>query len=385
MRNVFLKTKNQRDFENKGYSTMPMLSSQEVDLVLSELQLMKPDDNFNPERASEQPSYHITDFDQNLEYKIKAKRLISSILEPHLNNIFDDYKIVTTNFIIKPPGKGKFTLHHDWTCILDTNNYTSLSLWCPLVDTNEENGTLKVVEGSHKIVPDIATSTVSYYCKNIENTVIEKYGMPICLKAGECIVFDHSLLHFSDDNHSSHPRYVMQAILVPREITPVFYYFDVNEPNKGFEVFETEPNFFIWQDFFQRPSNLRSLGFIENRNRFLTEEEFIEKMKNGRQIREEKYFKPALSQELGTNGKFLSFFNLLRGNDWWFYKISPLLAIVYAEIILQGTSPQRAIITPLILLVSMFFVAAYGFKSTFGSIKEGKQTGKNNDSLPKNS
>ncbi|QLE44447.1 tetratricopeptide repeat protein [Nostoc sp. C052] len=278
MRNVFLKAENQREFKTKGYSTMPMLSSQEVNLVLSELQLMKPDNNFNAESSSEQPSYHLTDFDSNIQYKIKAKQLITSILEPRLKNIFDNYKIITTNFIIKPPGKGKFPVHQDWTFVLDRKNYTSLTLWCPLVDTNEDNGTLQVVEGSHEIVPDIVTSTVDFYCKNFEDAIVEKYGKVICLKAGECLVFDHSLLHFSDENHTDQPRYVMQAILVPSEIDPVFYYFDVNEPKKGFEVFQTEPDFFVFQDFFKRPSNLKSLGFIENQNRLLTEEEFIEKM-----------------------------------------------------------------------------------------------------------
>lgn len=414
MRNVFLNAENQRDFENKGYSTMPMLSSQEVNLVLSELQLMKPDDNFNPESSSEQPSYHLTDFDGNIEYKIKAKKLISRIIEPHLKNIFDNYKIITTNFIIKPPGKGKFIVHQDWTFVVDTKNYTSLTFWCPLVDTNEENGTLQIVEGSHKIVPDIATSTVDFYCKNFENAIVEKYGTPIYLNAGECLVFDHSILHFSDDNHSSKPRYVMQAILVPSEIEPVFYYFDVNEPEKGFEVFQTKPDFFLFQDFLKRPSNLKSLGFIENRNRLLTEEEFIEKMKKKSHIGkggsrslvsvnielfedEDEFYdryiagqKPEGVKSLGTfdyevdpltpeqlvefmsepqpkvdkctgiREKLLLFFNLLRGSDWWFYKIPPLLAIAYAEILLQATPPQQSIATLLTLLASMFFVAAYG-------------------------
>ncbi|RCJ32535.1 hypothetical protein A6769_27780 [Nostoc punctiforme NIES-2108] len=379
MRNVLIKAENQGEFEAKGYSTMPMLSSQEVNLVLAELQLMKPDDNFNPESSSEQSSYHLTDFDGNIDYKIKAKKLISSILEPHLKKIFDNYKIITTNFIIKPPGKGKFPVHQDWTFVLDTKNYTSLTLWCPLIDTNEENGTLKVVEGSHKIVLDIVTSTVDFYCKKIENAIVEKYGKPICLKAGECLLFDHSLLHFSDDNHSTQPRYVMQAILVPSEIEPVFYYFDVNKPEEGFEVFQTEPDFFIFQDFLKRPSNLKSLGFIKNQNKLLTEEEFIEKMKNRLH-----------SEEAGSSSlisvkpkRFLSVFNLLRGNDWWFYKIPPLLAIAYAEILIQDTPPQQSIITLLALLVSIFFVSAYGHVvNDIFDIEVDSQAGKHNRMAP---
>ncbi|MGB6295605.1 MAG: UbiA family prenyltransferase, partial [Rivularia sp. (in: cyanobacteria)] len=66
------------------------------------------------------------------------------------------------------------------------------------------------------------------------------------------------------------------------------------------------------------------------------------------------------NKEGGIKEKFFSFFNLLRGNDWWFYKIPPLLAIAYAEILIQDTPPQQSIVTLLSLLISMFFVAAYG-------------------------
>lgn len=69
---------------------------------------------------------------------------------------------------------------------------------------------------------------------------------------------------------------------------------------------------------------------------------------------------PKVDKSTGIRERFLSFFNLLRGSDWWFYKIPPLLAIAYAEILLQATPPQQSIVTLLTLLASMFFVAAYG-------------------------
>jgi ectoine hydroxylase-related dioxygenase (phytanoyl-CoA dioxygenase family)/4-hydroxybenzoate polyprenyltransferase len=55
-----------------------------------------------------------------------------------------------------------------------------------------------------------------------------------------------------------------------------------------------------------------------------------------------------------------SLFNLLRGQDWWFYKIPPLLAIAYATILTQDIPPHPSFTTLLALTVSMFFVAAYG-------------------------
>ncbi len=64
--------------------------------------------------------------------------------------------------------------------------------------------------------------------------------------------------------------------------------------------------------------------------------------------------------EVKSVGLFSSFFQLVRGANWWLYKIPPLLAIAYATILLQATPPQTAIVTLLALLISMFFVAAYG-------------------------
>ncbi|MBW4696273.1 MAG: phytanoyl-CoA dioxygenase family protein [Lyngbya sp. HA4199-MV5] len=279
MRNVFLSAALQQEFERNGYIIMPLLSAEEVSFVLSELQLMKPDNNFNPDRPPNQPSYHLTDADTNVEYKRTAKNFIANVLASHLERIFDHYKIIGANFIIKPPGKGRFYVHHDWTFVSDPENYTSLTLWCPLVDTDESNGTLQVVEGSHRISSNIATSNVAFYCKNIEAEIVEKYSKPLCLQAGKCIVFDQGLLHHSDLNSATQPRYVMQAIVAPAEIDPVFYYFDQNAPEKGFEIFQMEPDFFIVQNGSHKPINSKSLGLIENRNKFLTEAEFIEKMR----------------------------------------------------------------------------------------------------------
>ncbi|HIK19192.1 MAG TPA: phytanoyl-CoA dioxygenase family protein [Leptolyngbyaceae cyanobacterium M33_DOE_097] len=275
MRNVFRETKLQQEFERKGYVILPLLSSDQVNLVLSELKLMKPDDNFNPDRP---PGHHLTDSDTNIEYKRVAKNFIARVLSPYIEKIFNSYKIIGANFIIKPPGKGGFPVHHDWTFVADPANYTSLTIWCALVDTDENNGTLQVVEGSHNLVSDIATSTVDFYCKNIESIVAEKYSKPLHVKAGECVIFDQGLLHHSDINRTSQPRIVMQAIVIPAEIDPVFYYFDRTAPEKGFEIFQMEPDFFIYQDRSQKPVNLKSLGFRENRNKLLTEEEFLEKM-----------------------------------------------------------------------------------------------------------
>jgi len=47
-------------------------------------------------------------------------------------------------------------------------NDTSITVWCPLVDADERNGSLHVVEGSHKIVPDVSGPWGNPFFRNFE-------------------------------------------------------------------------------------------------------------------------------------------------------------------------------------------------------------------------
>ncbi|XZO04188.1 MAG: tetratricopeptide repeat protein [Microcoleus sp.] len=101
----------------------------------------------------------------------------------------------------------------------------------------------------------------------------------------------------------------------------------------------------------QKPEDVKSIGVFDREVNPLTPEQLVKFMSEPQ---------PKVDKGTGIRERFLSFFNLLRGSDWWFYKIPPLLAIAYAEILLQATPPQQSIVTLLTLLASMFFVAAYG-------------------------
>lgn len=289
MRTIFNNAVQQALFIEKGYVTMPLLSEQEVDFVWKELEALRPNDGFAPkDRRSD---YHCTFLDTNEDYKRKANQLIANVFNPHLQKILNNFRILSGNFYVKPPGKGRFEIHQNWMHVDDTK-HTTLTVWCPLLDVDRKNGTLEIVEGSHKIVPDIATVNVDYYFKDFEDALLEKYLQPIRLKAGECIIFDDSLIHYSGQNNSDQPRYAIQIETIPAEMQPVIYHFDQEHPEKGFEVFEVDFEFFIKGNVFtmrDRPGMLKSRGFVPNRNRLLTETEFSDKLKNGKVIRESIY------------------------------------------------------------------------------------------------
>lgn len=286
MRKIFNQEEQQAQFIEKGYVTMPLLSAQEVAFIWQELDAMRPNDGFAPQ--DRRSDYHCTFLDTNEDYKRQANQLIAEIFNPYIEKILNNFKILSGNFYVKPPGKGRFEIHQNWMHV-DDIKHTTLTIWCPLLDVDRINGTLEIVEGSHKIVPDVATVNVDYYFKNFENALLEKYLRPVPLKAGECIIFDDSLIHYSGQNNSDKPRYAIQIEVIPAEMQPVIYHFDKANPEKGFEVFEVDFSFFIKGNIHtmrDRPFMLKSRGFVPNHNRLLTESEFVEKMNKGHETRQ---------------------------------------------------------------------------------------------------
>lgn len=78
--------------------------------------------------------------------------------------------------------------------------------------------------------------------------------------------------------------------------------------------------------------------------------------------KKQKYIlKVKVIDEIKFKGLFLSFLKIIRGSDWWLYKIPPLLAVAYAEILLIHLPPIQSILTVVTFLLSISSIAAYGY------------------------
>ena len=287
---IFQSVTDEAQYIKEGYVKKRLFTSQQVTEILQQLLALKPDDNFAPQRAGSS-NYHCTFLDTNAEYKRAANALFKYYFNPLINELFYDYQLWNANLYVKPPGAGKFEIHQNWTHVVD-EKYTTFTIWCPLVDTTAENGTICLVKGSHKIVPDIATMDVPYYFHDFEKELVEKYLEPMACEAGECLIFEDGLIHFSDINKTGAPRYALQVLIGPKSIRPVYFYFDKNNPEKGFEVFEIDESFFLnssYLTFKNRPSAHKSIGFIPNNNKLITEEKFIEALEKGDERRKRIY------------------------------------------------------------------------------------------------
>ncbi len=291
MRPIFKDTNQQAFFEEKGYVAVDLLDDAQLTAIKKALDDMRPNDGFTPKGRSS--DYHCTFLDTNLEYKEAVYELIHKYFQPLLDKYVHDFTILNGNFYVKPAGSGTFEIHQNWHHNPRPQD-TTLTIWCPLLDVTRENGTLEVVPGSHKIVPDVATVNVPYYFKNFEQALLDKYLEPIPLKAGQGLIFDDSLIHYSSQNETREPRTAIQIETHPVDMQPVYYHLDREDPGPDFEVFAVTRDFFLngnIHNMTQRPEGLTSLGFQPNENALLSEEEFLEKMAAGPATRAELYAK----------------------------------------------------------------------------------------------
>lgn len=291
MRQIFLDETHQKFFLSSGYLAMPMLCKAEVESLLEEVGKLRPHDGFAPLSPNGVDiTYHCSFLDSNRDYKAKVHQLITAFFEPHISRVLKDFHILNCNFYVKAPHSGEFVVHQNWPAIADIND-TTVTVWCPLVNVVESNGALQVVPGSHKLVPHIEGPGAPPFFDSFRQEMIEKYLEPIPMTAGDALIFDDSLIHWSARNDSDEPRIAIQILCVPNNAQAVYFYADPEHP-KRFELFQVDSRFYIesgYSDLLKKQPHWKSLGFVENRNRMLTEQEFKELLQNGDEIRRRLY------------------------------------------------------------------------------------------------
>ncbi len=288
---MFTDDKLEQAFWADGYVKVPLLSEDELADLTSGFTRLAPFDGFDP-RTLDNPrcGYHCTFLDPDHSYRRASDQLIRDVFAERLAEVVPGYRIFTSNIYVKPPGTGRFEIHQNWPT-LASMEVPTVTAWIPLQDTGFRNGTMRLAVGGHCVFPDIAAASSDRFFDDFEHELIEKYLEPIDVAAGEALIFDDSLLHWSSDNRSAQPRVTFQLEMVPNGARTVLW---VRNPDNAeeFELWESSTDFYLDSDIEEvmgRPTGLRYLGAIANPNRRLTLEEFEDSMRRADEIRRAKY------------------------------------------------------------------------------------------------
>jgi len=161
----------------------------------------------------------------NYSYKKAVDQKLKEVFSPKISNLFNNHYAFWGNFFPKPSGSVAMPLHADLQFV-DETTYASFNVWCPLVNTTHQNGAFGIVPYSHKIIHQKrGINLPRFYIKNAE-TIQERYGVTLPLQAGQAIVYDHRLLHFSPPNLTAENRLAATMICLPDNAEAIHYHAD---------------------------------------------------------------------------------------------------------------------------------------------------------------
>lgn len=209
MRNHFSDIHLNNQIEQNGFAVVPFALAEE----LQELKLFY---DTLPETNSK--GTHVTMFHPSYDYRLKVEQKIRQLFAAKAEKMLIDYRVLFTNYMVKEPGpEGDFPVHQDWTYV-DETKYASYAFWIPLSDVDQLNGALHVVPGSHKLINHLRGPYVHEPFRELSDEIKKKYSHPVKLKAGEALIWDHRLIHYSLPNLSAKTRIAFTLILVPQNV-----------------------------------------------------------------------------------------------------------------------------------------------------------------------
>lgn len=259
MRRTLIDNELEAKFQKNGYVEVPFLNPEEVEMLKAYYfdSLKDSGGNLGPEdekhQSSQEITYDFTFIDKNSDYKQQVFDMITKAFKNRVDDYLDNYKPIIANFIRKKEDGGEVPLHQNWA-FADEHKCATVSIWCPLVDSNKENGTLEVVPGSHKRYGEVRGPMIKSELAGIQQEIIDKFMIPVETKAGNCVILDDSIVHYSSPNQTDGLRLAIQLILIPSEEKSIHFHMDLAKDRTMVEVLEVDRDFYMKFNPWKKPS-----------------------------------------------------------------------------------------------------------------------------------
>lgn len=207
-------------------------------------------------------------YSQDLAYRKKIHDGIAAIIQPVIDILCEDYKMMLNSFVVKVSGpESEFYLHQDTTG-LDEWKHSPLSLWIPLQDVNEDNGCLGIIPHSQHFFSPYRSISFPSPFDHIQSE-IKPYLQAQAMRAGEVLIFDNRVLHHSYKNNSGKDRIALICGLFPKEAEMLTCHKENYVCGGEVEVIKHTDDFLLRGinfliDCQKRPETGESLGFRED-------------------------------------------------------------------------------------------------------------------------
>jgi hypothetical protein len=276
MKPIFNVSTLQQKFETSGYVIVDLLSAAEITALLGLYDHYFSETIFN--------HFATSNVALPVSVKFDIAHQIDQILSPKLTTLMSNAAFWPGAFLIKPSGEhSEFKAHQDWTFV-DEEQYVSGNVWIPLCDVHIQNGCLSVVEASHfPHIKTIRSQTIPDFF-HANRDAVKPFLTPIELKAGQALIFNHSLIHHSYANTSPDNRVVVSKGFNAAEAALLHY---LKTTEQTAELYEMPQDFIFSYDDLeelkQKPIKgklLKTLNYQEKRYTDDEISEILSKRKN---------------------------------------------------------------------------------------------------------
>jgi len=236
---IFKDTALQTQFDRDGYVVMDFITREQADKISKKFHDLHPD---LPK------GFYSAAYNPDEQFKEEIFAYTEKIFQSVLDKNFENFKKLGSTFLCKSPGEeGRKGVHQDWT-VVDESKFYSCTIWVPLVDTNEENGTIRVIPGSHLFFDHYRSNNIPITYKDSIDLLWNNMDS-ISMKAGQAFILNHAVIHGSSPNTTNKERLVVAYGIAPKEAKLLFYYKNPGDNTDKIEKFEMP------DDFFQRYYN----------------------------------------------------------------------------------------------------------------------------------
>ena len=268
MKKMFRDSELQNKFEQDGYVVVPFLDADMLKNILEFYATVRQEHEITS-------SVHSTS-DTNNESLI---RLVDSklkfIIKEKIATLLFECRIFLSNFLIKEPDiESRISPHQDWTFV-DEKQFASASIWCPLTDIDAQTGRISVIKGSHRFIETLRAPPDSPSAFEPVSSELDTYLLPLSIKAGDALIYNHALIHASEPNLSKLQRPVAVWAVVPEEAQLLLHYYHPAPAKRKLEKFEVDTDFFYQYAKNSRPYGKYSKGFIDYEFKQITTDDFF--------------------------------------------------------------------------------------------------------------
>ena len=248
------------DLEGQGYAIVPeVLDRREIEA----LRRLLGDNDANVHRRPFATSLHSDD----VAYRRAVDIGIRSILDSKVEQLLNDYRLCVANFLVKSPVNqaldgGEVKLHQD-IAMVNEALFETLSLWIPLVDTDEENGCLHVIPGSHLYSDCLRWAGATSISDN-EVEWLRPQSRVLLLRAGHAVIFGPKLIHWSAPNRSMTRRAVVGGPMAPNAASMIYLHQDGATP-EFLDVYSVRDEFYARHTYLTRPRRAKLIARIPAR------------------------------------------------------------------------------------------------------------------------